>query len=66
MKLEKGEMGLWEERCYDGRRVKLGKRVNLVYGRKSTPEGTRSSPESNWVVFLVDFSSKPFAGIGPM
>ena len=28
MKLEKGEMGLWEERCYDGRGVKLGKRVN--------------------------------------
>ena len=28
MKLEKGEMGLWEERCYNGRGVKLGKRVN--------------------------------------
>ena len=29
MKLEDGEMGLWEERCYGGRGVKFGKRVNL-------------------------------------
>ena len=48
-----------------GRGVKLGKRVKWVYGRKGTPEGTRSSPASDWVVFLVDFSSKLFAGIGP-
>ena len=39
-----------------GRGVKLGKRVKWVYRRKSTPEGTRFAPASDWVVFLVDFS----------
>ena len=48
-----------------GRGVKLGKMVKWVYGRKSTPEGTRSSPVSDWVVFLVDFSSELFASIRP-
>ena len=48
-----------------GRGVKLGKRVKWDYGRKSTPEGTRSSLASHWVVFLVDLSSKLFASIGP-
>ena len=48
-----------------GRGVKLGKRVKWVYGRKSTPEGTRSSSVSDWVVFLVDFSSELFASIRP-
>ena len=48
-----------------GRGVKLEKRVKWDYGRKSTPEGTRSSLVSDWVVFLVDFSSKLFAGIRP-
>ena len=46
-----------------GRGVKLGKRVKWVYGRKCKPEGTRSSQVSDWVVFLVDFSSKLLAGI---
>ena len=48
-----------------GRGVKLGKRVKWVYRRKSTPEGTRIAPASNWVVFLVDFSFELFAGIRP-
>ena len=43
-----------------GARVKLGKRVKWVYGRKSTCW--------HWtgVVFLVDFSPELFSGIGPM
>ena len=49
----------------DGRGVKLGKMAKWVYGRKSTPEGTRFSLASDWAVFLVDFFSKLFAGIGP-
>ena len=48
-----------------GRGVKLGKRVKWVYRRKRTPEGTRSAPASDWVVFLVDFSFELFAGIRP-
>ena len=46
-----------------GRGVKLGKRVKWVYGRECTPEGTQSSQVSDWVVFLVDFSSKLLAGV---
>nr|POE60812.1 hypothetical protein CFP56_44023 [Quercus suber] len=48
-----------------GRGVKLGKKVKWVYGRKSTPEGTRSLPTLDWVVFLVDFSYELFAGVEP-
>ena len=40
--------------------VKLGKREKWVYER------TRFSlPASDWVTFLVDFSSKLFIDIGP-
>ena len=56
MKLEEGEMGLWEERCHSW----VGARVKWVYGRKSTRQ------HRTGVVFLVDFSPKLFASIGPM
>ena len=43
-----------------GRGVKLGKRAKWVYER------TRLSlPASDWVMFLVDFSSELFADVGP-
>ena len=43
-----------------GRGVKLGKKAKWVYER------TRLSlPASDWVMFLVDFSSELFADVGP-
>ena len=41
MKLEEDEMGLWEERCYGGRGVKLGNRVNPGLWKE---EYTRGNP----------------------
>ena len=47
--------------CLCERGVRVGeelnwKRAKWIYGRKSTPERTRTSMASDWVVFLVDFS----------
>ena len=41
MKLEEDETGLWEERCYGGRKVKLGNRVNPGLWKE---EYTRGNP----------------------
>ncbi|KAL0001717.1 hypothetical protein SO802_015498 [Lithocarpus litseifolius] len=43
-----------------GRGMKLGKRMKWVYERTGL-----SSPASDWVTFLVDFSSELFADVGP-
>nr|POE60954.1 hypothetical protein CFP56_76912 [Quercus suber] len=43
-----------------GRVVKLGKRVKCVYERTGL-----SSPASDWVTFLVDFSFELFVGVRP-
>ena len=55
----------FKEYCHGWERSEIGEDGEMGLWKEEYTRGTRSSSVSDWVVFLVDFSSELFASIRP-